>query len=343
MRHEAGVRLRDVGEDAVVEAIREIVSHRGAGVVVGIGDDAAVLEAPAGRHLVLTVDALVEEVHFRRAWATAADVGYKALAASVSDVAAMGGLPRCALVSVTAPPELPLAWVEEFSRGLAEAGARFGAGVVGGNLARTSGPVVVDVAVLGEVEPDLVLRRTGARPGDAVMVTGTLGRSRAGLLALQRGIRDPAWEPLVRAHLRPLPRLAEGRVVAASRWAGAMMDVSDGLAADLARMCAASGVGVRVDASALPVDPAVEALARRLGEDAVDLALAGGEDYELLVAVAPERAPALAQRLRSETGTEATVVGVFTQAGEGRVVVRDGAARPLAAQGWDHFRRGEDR
>ncbi len=337
MRDERAARLRDAGEDRIVETIRRIVPNRVRDVVVGIGDDAAVLEGPPGRHLVLTVDGLVEGVHFRRAWA-AADVGYKALAVAVSDVAAMGGVPRHAVVSVVAPPDLPLRWVEDLYRGLGEAGEEFAVGVVGGNLARTDGPVVVDVAVLGEVEPELCLRRGGARPGDAVVVTGTLGRSRGGLLVLERGVRDPRWEPLVRAHLRPRPRLAEARIVALSRTASAMMDISDGLAVDLTRMCAASGVGVRLDASAVPVDPDLAALADRLGEDPLALALAGGEDYELLAAVPAESAPALAQRLRDETGTAAAVVGVFTPPDDGRTVRREGAWRPLEAAGWDHYR-----
>lgn len=343
MRDEPVARLRDLGEDPVIEAIRRILPESAAGVVVGIGDDAAILECPSGRHLVLTVDTLVEGVHFRHGWATAADVGYKALAVSISDIAAMGGLPRQAVVSVVAPASTPVEWVEGLYRGLADAGARFAVSVVGGNLARTEGPVVVDVAALGEVEPELCLRRSGARPGDAVVVTGTLGRARGGLIALERGMQDPAWEPLVRAYRRPSPRLREARAVASCRWATAMMDISDGLALDLSRMCAASGVGVCLDAEALPVDPALRALAERLDEDAVALALGGGEDYELLVAVPPDRAPAQVAILQSEAGTPAAVVGVFTPPAEGRTVVHRGVRRPLPAGGWDHFRGGGDR
>lgn len=343
MRDDAVARLRDLGEDAVIEAIRRILPGSAAGVVVGIGDDAAILESPPGRHLVLTIDTLVEGVHFRRGWATAADVGYKALAASLSDVAAMGGLPRQAVVSVVASANTPVGWIEDLYRGLADAGDRFAVSVVGGNLARTEGPVVVDVAALGEVEPELCLRRSGARPGDAVVVTGTLGRARGGLMALEREMQDPVWEPLVRAYRRPSPRLREARAVASCRWATAMMDISDGLALDLSRMCAASGVGVRLDAEALPVDPVLRALAERLGEDAGALALGGGEDYELLVAVPPDRAPALVAILQSETGTPAAVVGVFTPPAEGRTVVHRGVQRPLIAGGWDHFRGGGDR
>jgi thiamine-monophosphate kinase len=343
VRDDADVRLSDVGEDAVVEAIRRIVPGPPSGVVVGIGDDAAVLPLAPDRHLVFTVDALVEGVHFRRGWAAPADVGYKALAAAVSDVAAMGGVPRHAVVSLVAPPDTAVRWVEELYRGLAAAAEEFAVGVVGGNVARTDGPVVVDVAVVGEVEPDLCLRRDGARPGDLVVVTGTLGRSRGGLEVLRRGVRDPRGEPLVRAYLRPAPRLAEARAVALSGWATAMMDISDGLSTDVARMCAASGAGVRLDASAVPVDPAVRALADRIGGDAVALALDGGEDYELLVAVPPDHARALVERVHSLTGTAATVVGVFTPPHQGRTVLRDGAVRPLQDGGWDHFRRGADR
>lgn len=332
------VLLADVGEDRIVDAITRIVAQTDPNVVQGIGDDAAAVRGWSGRHLLMTTDILVEGVHFRREWSSAHDVGWKAMAINLSDIAAMGGLARYALVSLALPQELSLRWVEDLYRGMDEAGAAFGVTVVGGNLAKTTGPITVDVTVIGEVEEDLLLRRTGARAGDKLIVTGVLGASAARLAALQHGIKM-AGGGSHDAYMRPQPRLHESRVVARSRWATAMIDLSDGLTTDLWRLCEANGLGARVDGAAVPVDGAARQIATNLGVDAFDLAISGGEDYELLMAVQPVHARALADRIRTEVGTVATLIGELTPLTQGRVIERNGHRVPLVPRGWDHFRR----
>jgi len=337
VQHRAPARLADLGEPGILEAIRRAAPAADPAVLVGIGDDAAVVRGRADRALIVTCDSQLEGVHFRRASAAPFDVGWKAMAVNLSDVAAMGGVPRFALVSLALPVALALPWVEELYRGLTEVGGAYGVTVIGGNLSRTPGPITVDVTLLGEVEAGLVVRRTGARAGDRVLVTGTLGASGAGRRLAGRGRRLPGRARLVAAHRRPTPRVHEGRAAALSGHVTAMIDLSDGLAADLIRLCEANELGVRLDADAVPIGDEVRGAAALLGIDALALALYGGEDYELLMASPPARAAALADRLRAETGTPATIVGTFLPAGEGRHVIAGGTAIPLAARGWDHF------
>lgn len=339
-----GPRVADVGELGLLARITEASGPMGAGVVVGIGDDAAAVRIPADRLNLVTTDALVEDVHFRRRTSTPEDVGWKALAINASDIAAMGGTPRHALVSLMLPPTLPVAWVDGLYAGLrAMAAAGGGIGLIGGNLAQ-AGHVVVDVTMLGDVLPDCLVRRDGARAGDLVVVTGTLGRAAAGLVLLDNTMARDMVEPVlvaraVAAQRRPQPRLDAGRVLGETRAVRAMIDLSDGLALDLGRICEASGVGVRVDAARLPVDPCVPPAAAAVRVDALDLALGGGEDYELLFAVGPGDVGAVLERLERETDTSGVVIGRFVPREEGCTIVRDGVARALGAGGWTHFRR----
>lgn len=330
-------RLQDTGEVALVSAIARIVGASDPSVIVGIGDDAAVVKRPPdGSVLIVTVDSQVEDVHFRRSYATAYDIGWKSLAINLSDVAAMGGLPRHAVVSLMVPQDLQVGWLEDLYRGMTALAAPHGVQVVGGNLSSIAGPIITDVTVLGEVEEHLLLRRDGAGEGDLLIVTGALGASATALAMLDQGLALDDRQLSAR-HLRPQPRVHEGRVAALSGWATAMIDLSDGLATDLLRLCDAANLGVRVEGNALPIDTATREAAATLGADALEIAVAGGEDYELLIAAPAERADSLVRRLREETGTAATVIGELVERSEGRVLLRDGQQKPLAPRGWDHF------
>jgi thiamine-monophosphate kinase len=302
------------GEFARIARIRALLGALGE----GIGDDCAVLAPPPGERLLATVDMLVEGVHFRRGDIDPASLGRRALAVSLSDVAAWGGTPRWARCSRGLPPETPADFLDAFYAGLGGLAAEHGVAVAGGNLARLPERLAIDVVVLGTaVRP---VGRHGARPGDRLYVTGPLGRAAAGLRWLLAG-RDPAAFPhLVAAQRTPEPRLREGRALAAV--ASAMLDISDGLAQDLGHLCAASGVGAELDAAAIPVDADTRAAAAELGLDPLSLALHGGEDYELLFAAPPDAA---------------VPCGIAI----GRVVAGAGLrldGRPLAPRGWDHFR-----
>ncbi|MDQ7793518.1 MAG: thiamine-phosphate kinase [bacterium] len=324
------------GEFDLISRLARIAAPVGPspGLVLGIGDDAAVLDPGGPRHWLVSCDLLVEGVHFRPEWFPPRDLGWKALAVSLSDIAAMGGLPRYALVSLTVPRWGNEFWPEEFYHGLADAARVYGVDLIGGDTA--GGPVAVaDVFLLGEVEPGQAVTRAGARPGDLLLVTGDLGKGAAALAVLVRPGTNPALAPAAGALLRPEPRVSQGRALAQAG-ATAMIDVSDGLAGDLGHLLERSGPGVaaRLWRDSLPVSEMTAAVARDCGQDPLAWVLTGGEDYELLAAVPPGRA---AEALKACGGM---VVGEIVPGG-GEIELEDAAGHRevIAAKGFDHFRR----
>jgi thiamine-monophosphate kinase len=279
--HQAGDTVGDLGELELVAAILARLPV-GEGVQLGPGDDAAVIDA-ADRRVVATTDVLVEGVHFRRDWSEAADVGHKAAAQNLADIAAMGARPTALLVGLAAPASLAATWVLGLADGLAAEASRAGASVVGGDVV-AGGQVVVAVTALGSLDGRDPVTRAGARPGDVVAVSGRLGWSAGGLAVLARGFRSP--RALVAAHRRPEPSYAAGPA-AATAGATSMIDVSDGLLVDLARVAAASGVEVELDAGAFELpEPLVDAAAA-LGKDPLEWVLTGGEDHALVATFPP--------------------------------------------------------
>jgi thiamine-monophosphate kinase len=340
--------LADVGEHELIDYLRSRIPA-GNGVVVGVGDDAAAVEM-TGLTLV-TADSLVESVHFSREWAPPRLVGRKALSVNLSDIGAMAGVAQHAVVSLCLPRDLPVAFVDSLYDGLLERAAEANVNIIGGNIAATPGPVVIDVTMLGHATK--LLRRSGAVAGDLVVVSGTLGGAAAGLGLLKQGARLSEDGDLVatgiwtdnsrdavlaclRAQLDPTPPVALGRALVEEDLARAAIDVSDGLAADLRHLCVESGVGARIVAAKLPVNPAAEALARAQGEGALAHALFGGEDYQLLVAVPRERFAELSE-LGGVWNIPITAIGEFTSEAE-LVIEENGQTRPLGATGFDHFR-----
>ena len=290
-------------------------------VLTPIGDDCAVLRL-GDQTWVAASDMLVAGYHFK-SWAAPEDVGYKAVAVNVSDVAAMGGTPRFVLVSGGAPDP---ATTRRCMRGIMEACKRFGVYPLGGDTTR-AGVLTVDVAILGELEAPPVLR-SGAKPGELLAVTSELGASAAGLLALESGVTAP--ERLVEKHLRPTPRVEAGSA-AAQLGVGAMIDLSDGLASDARRVCEASGVGCRVNLDLLPVSEDTRSFLASLGRDPGVLAATGGEDYELLISATEPVLDALAENVE----VPITKIGEVTH-GAGPVFVH-GEEAVEGLSGWDHF------
>jgi thiamine-monophosphate kinase len=332
--------MTDFTEDELTAALRTILAEDAAGVRLGIGDDAALVEL--GPHLgILTADLLVEGVHFRRDTTSAHDLGYKALAVNVSDVAAMGGSPRFALVSLGIPRDVRMAWIVELYAGLRDAASEYALAIVGGDTSR-SDAVVISVAVTGEVADGLAVARAGAKPGDRIVVTGELGAAAGGLrlaAAAKHDVAAVASDPgrhLLSAYARPQARVGEGQSLARSG-ATAMMDVSDGLAIDLSRLCRESGVGAAVSLADVPVAPALRALATHLGVEPLDLALGGGEDYELLATLAPEAVERAATSIQERFGTALTDIGEIREGSVLSAVHPDGSEGPLEPKGWDHF------
>nr|WP_206529667.1 thiamine-phosphate kinase [Brevibacillus sp. SYP-B805] len=314
--------------------------QEGDGLSVGIGDDAAVFAVAAGREVVACCDAMIETVHFLRETMEPADIGYKALVSNLSDIAAMGGIPRFALVTIGVSPR----WsVEECSRiydGIYEAAEQHGVRIIGGDTVSTPDALHLSITVLGEVEQGKALRRSGARPGDLVFVTGPLGGAAAGLsLMLADREKMEQWPALVMMHRRPVPRIREGRLLLAScSRPGALNDVSDGLASELWEIAEASGVAVAVDPRRIPIAEEVRRYAASAGKDPLAWALYGGEDYEL-VGTVPEKDIGRLQQVFQENGCTLAVIGRVEE-GEQAVWLADGTVRtPLPKGGYNHFSR----
>lgn len=324
----------------LIRRIRGQVTASAAGVIKGIGDDCAVLSPPAGSTVTLaTTDTLVEGVHFDLAWHAPELLGQKAVAVNVSDIAAMGGVPRHALLSLAAPATMDSALLERLLQGFMAALARYQVTLIGGDTVKSDQGLVLSITLLGEAAGNQVLYRSGAKPWDQIWVSGPLGQAAAGLEICRRG--DAALAAscprLVQAHLDPQPEVALGPVLAASGLVSAMIDLSDGLATDLAHLCEESGVGAMVRAEALPISPATRQVARACELDPLQLAIAGGEDYRLLFTAplaATKRLQALAHHA---VGGELTRIGEIG-AGQGVLLRDQGQGRMIAFQGYDHFR-----
>ena len=343
------VTVADVTERNLIARIERRLPPRPPWVIVGIGDDAAVVEPERNRVEVLTVDALVEGVHFDRAFVPADAIGHRALAVNLSDLAAMGAAPRLALVSMALPAVLPLSDFDGIVDGIASLAARTRLTVVGGNLTRSTGPLVIDITAMGTVKRRQALTRGGARSGDELYVSGTIGSAMAGRLILterqttgdSRPTTDDArlaaddWR-LVTAYLRPQPRLRLGMLLARNRAASACIDLSDGLSDAVYRVAESSGVGALIDADALPIDPRARALFDSRGLDPVDQAATAGDDYELLVAVRPRVRSRLSAAMR-HGDARLTRIGVCT-ADRAVVMRRGGAETVLPRGGYAHFR-----
>ena len=300
---------------------------RSQALTLELGDDAALWRPRAGFETVLSCDWFLEDSHFQRDKHPPDAVGWKCLARAVSDIAAMGGEPRCFLLSVALPGELTGKWFDEFLRGLRRASSELRCALVGGDTTRHQ-KVLINVTVVGELPRGRALLRSGARVGDSLFVSGRLGEAEAGLLNLKKrqGMAGRSSAPL-RKHLYPAPRLRLGHWLAAQRLATAAMDLSDGLSTDLPRLCAASGVGARIELDCLPVGRGVEPSEARL------LALHGGDDYELLFSV---RKTKVMRIPRSLAGLKLTRIGEITREKQ-MVVVENGQTQRLEPGGWDPF------
>lgn len=329
--------IGELGEFGVIDRIHRVLGD-GHGVVLGIGDDAAAIRPTRGKLLLATCDIQIEERHFVKAHMSPEQLGRRSAAVNLSDIAAMGGQPTNALVSLSLPNHTEARWVEQFYMGLRQAFGSHGASIVGGNLSGGYPGIVIDITLHGEVDERSMLRRSGATVGDAILVTGQLGSSAIGRQALRAGLpaAGAAGEP-IRTHLEPKARVKEGQVIANSRLANAMIDLSDGLLADLGHMCKASGVGARVFLSQLPISRATRQVAADLSIKPVEAALHGGEDYELILACKGTSADRLIESVQRETGTPLTVFGEIIEESGLRLVEPDGTEHPSLPTGWDHF------
>ena len=333
--------LNELGEFGLIDLLKEDTIHNAGSVVVGIGDDAAVL-LPAPRQLqLLTTDMLVESVHFDLTTTTPWQLGYKAVAVNLSDIAAMGGIPRHAVTSIALPPKTPTEFVINLYKGMKEICREYGVNIVGGDTVSSPAGLVINVTVAGEVEPANLVRRSGAQPGDVVAVSGFLGNSAAGLELL----KVDAWEdfefawPLVTAHLTPRPQVKIGQLVAAAG-ATSMDDISDGLASEAHEIAKASQVGIKLYADQIPLAAELKEAAFILKKAALDYALYGGEDFQLVFTMESSNFRAL---MAAHPDLPLVRIGEVVAAEEGVTLVdQAGNAAVLEARGYNHFRREEE-
>lgn len=328
--------VAEAGEHALIARIRAKLAMPG-WVLVGPGDDAAVVEPERGTVDVLTTDALVEGIHFDRRFTPPDAIGFRALAVNLSDLAAMGARPRAALLSLALPDALPLTDLDAIVDGLLALAARHGVALVGGNVTRSTGPLVINVTATGAVRRRHVLTRAGARPGDGVYVTGTIGDAALGLRLLQSAaeLEGPLAQAAAR-YLRPEPRVRVGQLLARNRVATSCLDLSDGLADAVRQVAAASGVGILLDAASIPIHAAVRQWHAGNGSDALEAALTGGDDYELLFTARPRTARRL-KTVRSQlSDLPITRIGVVTP--ERQILLAEAGTTRQLPSGFEHFR-----
>lgn len=328
-----------------INALRQRAGSSGSSIVAGIGDDAAVLRHTPGKETVISADLLVEDIDFRRTTTPPYLLGHKALAVSLSDIAAMGARPLWSLVSIGVPEDVwQTDFVERLYDGLLDHAARYGVQLIGGDTSRTNERLVIDSIVTGECAAGMAVMRSGAKVGDQIFVTGSLGAAAAGLRLIERGAHlaeqnladddSQKLDHVLLRQLRPEPRVGWGIVLGEERLATSMIDLSDGLSSDLNRLCDASSVGALIDSSLLPVDDRVTELCGRRALDPLQLALHGGEDFELLFTVKPRDVARLPKRV---DGVEIKRIGEIRDVSHSVKVSEGARVWDLQPGGWVHF------
>jgi thiamine-monophosphate kinase len=298
-------------------------ARRGTGLVVGIGDDCAILRVPAGHELLITTDLTLEKVHFRRDWHPPQVVGWRCLTRGLSDIAAMGGTPRAALLSLALDRRVPQSWVNQFLTGLLDAAEQFRIPLAGGDTAQSAGGIQADIVVVGSAPTGKAIRRSGARPGDGIYITGALGGAAAALGQLKKTI--VRWKDYER-HFHPEARIQVGQWLGRRGLASAMIDTSDGLSTDLEHVCEESGVGAMVESAAIPRAK----VGRPANQVSLELAMHGGEDYELLFTSSGQVPSTIA-------GVPVTRIGQMTKKRGMVLIDATGISGKLVPKGWQHF------
>jgi thiamine-monophosphate kinase len=318
-------RIRQRQISSLRQPSRSSKREKDARVITGIGDDCSILHIPPGHEALVTTDFSLEGVHFRREWHPPESVGHRCLARGLSDIAAMGGDPIAAFLSLALPAKLPQRWVDRFVEGFLKLANEFSVSLAGGDTSESPNGILADVVVVGSVPKGKAVLRSGARPGDRIYVTGSLGGSAAALDVLYsgRGLKAGSYP----SHFRPVPRVQVGRLLRSKRWASSMIDISDGLSTDLSHLCEESGVGAEIESRAIPR----ATVGSRAQQVDLKFALHGGEDYELLFTSSKQ----IPSRIAAVNVTE---IGRITR-GKPIVLINDsGAKRRLRPEGWQHFR-----
>ena len=342
------------GEFELIQRIERALTEPDSSVLVGVGDDAAAVAPTPGMSTLLTTDTFVEGVDFDVGFSSWRQIGWKCMAANFSDIAAMGGVPRHALTTLCLPGHRSMDDVEAVYAGFHDLAGHAGhpVSIIGGDLSSTDGPTVISITLIGEAAEGHITRRSGARAGDILCVTGHLGASEAGLHLLRsarerQDAKQPGselstdrFEGVLRRHRTPVPRVREGVLLADSGWVRAMIDVSDGLSSDVLHVGRDSGVGMNLDGNALPIAEETRRAMVELRLDPIGTALESGEEFELLCAVAPGGMDRLAAELAERTGTPLSPIGECVSADRGYTITDQNGPRPLRPKGYEHFSSG---
>jgi thiamine-monophosphate kinase len=337
-------RVMDIGEFGLIRRINDLLNREGVRserLTLGIGDDTASFSPRPGYEILVTCDSLVEGRHYLPGLISPRDLGRRAMTVNISDIGAMGGRPLYALVSLGLKAETLVQDIEEMYRGFLEELNPLEASIIGGNLTKTGNGFFIDITLIGEVEQGKGIRRSGARPGDGIWVTGYPGQAAAGLHLLLQGPGDPKLlgHPLVKSYNTPSHRALLGEMIGRSGLATAMIDTSDGFLGDLGHICTESNVGAELFQEKLPVSEELRQAAMVLHRDPYDFLLGESDDYELVITCRPENGPLLRTLISPCCPVPLTEVGRITdQPGETTLVQSDGQRRPIRPSGWDHFR-----
>jgi thiamine-monophosphate kinase len=332
--------LKKIGEFGFINKISRSCVIRPDNIIRAIGDDAAAFTVAADEVSLITTDLLVERIHFIRKTITGFDLGYKALAVNLSDIAAMGGEAREAFVSIGIPQTCPLDYLEAVYDGIKHLAAKFDVNILGGDTTGSEIDLIINVVVHGTAAKNKLLRRDAAKPGDIIFSTGHLGNSNAGLHLILNNLPVDSAEmrALYRAHVLPEPHLREGSFLADQSGIRAAIDISDGLSSDLGHIAEQSGVGATIYASEIPVSDALQKFCGIYGFDPLEYALGGGEDYTLLCTAAPEKAKEIAQKFQNEFNRPLFSIGKVTADSRLETIYPDDTSKPISARGWDHFK-----
>jgi len=333
--------LKDIGEFGLIARIDDLLKREGVqspGVSLGIGDDTASFKAKPGYEVLVTCDCVVEGRHFLSRHISAMDLGRRSMMLNISDIGAMGGHPLYALISLGLKNETLVKDIEDMYRGFLLELNPFGASIIGGNLTKSGDGIFIDITLIGEVEEGRAVRRSGARPGDVILVTGYPGQSAAGLQLLLQSLASED-HPLVRAYNKPSHRAREGRAVALAGCATAMIDTSDGFLGDLGHICEESGVGALLNQEKFPISDSLREAAKILKKDPPDFFLGDSDDYQLIITCGAKDVERIRSSIALTYEGPVTQVGQVTAPETGlRLLLTDGSEQRLSAKGWDHFR-----
>ena len=333
------LKIQDIGEFGFIESIKDNCHYSLHRLIKGIGDDCAVIGPYDGHVFLITTDMLVENIHFLMEKMPPEHLGQKAIAVNLSDIAAMGGTPLHCFVSIAIPKSMDVSALHSVYTGMKTMCRKYGVNILGGDTSASPEKLMINVTLIGEALEEDVLYRKGAVPGDRIYVTGTLGDSAGGLKLIREdaSVQEKWALTLIETHNRPVPFLEAGRIIARSKFAGAMIDISDGFISDLRHICQASGVGARFFCTAIPLSEELRILTETKTLDPYEFALYGGEDYRLLITVPLKNCDEFESLFEGENPCRVFQVGEITVQKEIRMVMADGEEKVCHARGFDHF------